>query len=227
MDPEKLKDIGKICIPGMRLCLLNKEFISGPGTYELKGYIYAALAGVLKMEEDEKTKITIVSVESPRTPSILPKTGDIVTAKVTVVNSRMVQCVILCVGPSVLVRPYRGVLKKEDIKSTDKDRIDPYKCFRPGDVILARVLPMTEIHWYHLSTAENELGVVIATAEGSPQRVGMVPISWSEMQCPKTLAKEPRKVARVIPETINQALFTVDKKIEGEKEKATNTRQQS
>lgn len=61
---------------------------------------------------------------------------------------------------------------------------------------------MTELHAYHLSTAENELGVVIATAEGSPQGVSMVPISWSEMQCPTTLTKEPRKVARVIPETI-------------------------
>lgn len=71
---------------------------------------------------------------------------------------------------------------------------------------------MTEIHWYQLSTAENELGVVIATAEGSPQGVSMVPISWSEMQCPKTLVKEPRKVARVIPENINQSLFPVHSK---------------
>ncbi|CAK1594619.1 unnamed protein product [Parnassius mnemosyne] len=220
MTPEKVKEVGKICIPGMRLSLLNKEYISGPGTYELKGYIYATLAGVLKMEEDDKTKATIISVESPRTPSVLPKTGDVVTAKVTVVNSRLVQCIILCVGPSVLVRPYKGILKKEDIKSTDKDRIDPYKCFRPGDVILARVLPMTEIHWYHLSTAENELGVVIATAAGSPQGVSMVPISWSEMQCPKTLVKEPRKVARVIPENINQELFPVHNNPE-EKEKET------
>ncbi|XP_049880869.1 exosome complex component CSL4 [Pectinophora gossypiella] len=212
MNPEKVKEIGKICIPGMRLSLYNKEFIPGPGTYELQGYIYATLAGVLKMEVDETTKATTVSVESPRTPSVLPKTGDIVTAKVMVVNSRQVHCTILCVGPSVLVRPYRGILKKEDIKSTDKDRIDPYKCFRPGDVILARVLPMTEIHWYHLSTAENELGVVIATAEGSPQGVSMLPISWSEMQCPKTLVKEPRKVARVIPENINQALFPIGNK---------------
>lgn len=69
---------------------------------------------------------------------------------------------------------------------------------------------MTEIHWYHLSTAENELGVVIATAEGSPQGINMVPISWSEMQCPKTLVKEPRKVARVLPENINQALFKME-----------------
>ncbi|CAH2096898.1 unnamed protein product [Euphydryas editha] len=212
MNSERVKDIGKICIPGMRLSPSDKEHISGPGTYELKGYIYASLAGILKMEQDESTKATKVSVISSRTPSVLPMTGDIVTAKVTVVNSRQVQCVILCVGPSVLVRPYKGILKKEDIKFTDKDRIDPYKCFRPGDVILARVLPMTEIHWYHLSTAENELGVVIATAEGSPQGVSMLPISWSEMQCPKTLIKEPRKVARVIPENINQSLFPIDNK---------------
>lgn len=85
-------------------------------------------------------QVTHVAVESLRTPSILPQTGDIVTAKVTVVNSRMVQCVILCVGPSVLARTYRGVLKKEDIRATDRDRIDPYKCYRPGDVILARVV---------------------------------------------------------------------------------------
>ncbi|XP_059048457.1 exosome complex component CSL4 [Achroia grisella] len=210
MSDEKAINIGKICIPGMRVSLSNKDFVSGSGTYELKGYIYAALAGVLKMEEDGDKKAIVVSVESPRTPSVLPQTGDIVTAKVTVVNSRTVNCIILCVGPSVLVRPYRGILKKEDIKATDKDRIDPYKCYRPGDIILARVLPMTEIHWYHLSTSENELGVVIAAAEGSPQGVTMVPISWSEMQCPKTLVKEPRKVARVIPENINLGLFPVD-----------------
>ncbi|CAH1641456.1 unnamed protein product [Spodoptera littoralis] len=125
MCTEKLKDSGKLCIPGMRLSLSNKEFVSGPGTYELRGYIYATLCGTLKMEQDENE------------------------------------------------------------------------------------LPMTEIHWYHLSTAENELGVVIATAEGSPQGISMLPISWSEMQCPKTLVKESRKVARVIPENINQALFPV------------------
>ncbi|XP_045506477.1 exosome complex component CSL4 [Colias croceus] len=215
MNAEKVKDIGKICIPGMRLSVSNKDNIPGPGTYELKGYIYASLAGVLKMQEDENTKATMISVESPKTPSVLPKTGDVVTAKVTVVNSRLVQCLILCVGPSVLVRPYRGILKKEDIRVIDRDRIDPYKCFRPGDVILARVLPMTEIHWYHLSTAENELGVVIATAEGSPQGVSMVPISWSEMQCPKTLVKEPRKVARVIPDNINRALLVESKDEKG------------
>lgn len=32
--------------------------------------------------------------------------------------------------------------------------------------------------------------------------VSLVPISWTEMQCPKTLVKEHRKVAKVVPEEI-------------------------
>uniref|UniRef100_A0A8C8Z400 Exosome component 1 n=1 Tax=Prolemur simus TaxID=1328070 RepID=A0A8C8Z400_PROSS len=50
---------------------------------------------------------------------------------------------------------------------------------------------------YLLTTAENELGVVVAHSESGVQ---MVPISWCEMQCPKTHIKEFRKVARVQPE---------------------------
>lgn len=57
MNEEKENEMGKICIPGMRLSPSDKEHISGPGTYELKGYIYASLAGVLKMEEDHDTKV--------------------------------------------------------------------------------------------------------------------------------------------------------------------------
>lgn len=50
---EKLQEMGTVCIPGMRLSALNKEHIAGPGTYELGGYIFASLAGVLKMDKDE------------------------------------------------------------------------------------------------------------------------------------------------------------------------------
>lgn len=32
--------------------------------------------------------------------------------------------------------------------------------------------------------------------------VAMVPLSWTEMQCPKTLVKELRKVAKIIPEEV-------------------------
>lgn len=32
----------------------------------------------------------------------------------------------------------------------------------------------------------------------------MVPISWTEMQCPQSLIKEQRKVAKIVPESAVQ-----------------------
>lgn len=55
-DEDMMK---KICIPGMRLSPSKKEYVCGQGTYELKGYIYAALAGILKMEEDSDSKVPL------------------------------------------------------------------------------------------------------------------------------------------------------------------------
>ncbi|KAK9087754.1 hypothetical protein Syun_030148 [Stephania yunnanensis] len=47
---------------------------------------------------------------------------------------------------------------------------------------------------YYLSTAKNELGVVSAESMAG---ASMVPISWTEMQCPVTGQIEQRKVAKV------------------------------
>lgn len=108
----------------------------------------------------------------------------------------------------MLHRHLRGILRKEDVRQTDKDRIEMYKCYRPGDIILAKVMPQTELHTYQLTTAENELGVVVATFRG--QDVPMTPIGWTEMQCPKTLVKEPRKVARLMTENQLQAVIKTE-----------------
>ncbi|XP_046995168.1 exosome complex component CSL4 isoform X3 [Schistocerca americana] len=180
---------------GQRLCLADKGHISGCGTYERHGYIYSALAGFVNIVKKDKS--TIIEVRSINDQSIVPAPGDIVTAKVALINQRFCKCVIKCIGDTVLSRPYRGILRKEDVRATEKDGVEMYKCFRPGDIILARVLPMTDIHSYQLSTAENELGVVIAHSEAG---IEMVPISWTQMQCPKTFVKEWRKVAKVVPE---------------------------
>nr|CAD7424315.1 unnamed protein product [Timema monikensis] len=185
------------CFLGQRLCLSDKDYVPGCGTYERKGYIYSTLAGTVKIVKQDKS--SIIEVHSISDQSIVPAPGEIVTAKVTIVGQRFCKCVIKCIGETVLTRPYRGILRKEDVRATEKDRVEMIKCFRPGDIILARVLPMKEVHSYQLSTAENELGVVIAHSE---EGVSMVPISWTEMQCPKTFVKEPRKVAKVVPETI-------------------------
>lgn len=77
-----------------------------------------------------------------------------------------------------------------------------YKCFRPGDIVVAKVLSLGDAHSYILSTAENELGVVIATSEAGAT---LEPISWCKMKCPKTMAEEFRKVAKVQPKYVQYA----------------------
>lgn len=72
--------------------------------------------------------------------SIVPAPGDIVTAMVTLVNQRFCKCTMKCIGDVVLTRSYRGILRKEDVRATEKDRVELYKSFRPGDIILARVV---------------------------------------------------------------------------------------
>ncbi|XP_019878383.1 exosome complex component CSL4 [Aethina tumida] len=186
-----------LCLPGQRLSLCDKTHVSGQGTYERLGYIYSMLAGTVDVVE--KDGIQIIEVHSKGEQTVVPTQGDIVTAQVCVISQPHAKCVIKCVGDTVLRRPFKGVLRKEDVRATEKDRVEIFKCFRPGDIILARVLPITEAHNYQLSTAENELGVVIAHSEyGHP----MVPVSWTEMQCTKTFVKEGRKVAKVVPENV-------------------------
>jgi exosome complex RNA-binding protein Rrp4 len=42
---------------GQRLCLADKEHISGCGTYERNGYIYSTLAGVVDVVKEERVFI--------------------------------------------------------------------------------------------------------------------------------------------------------------------------
>lgn len=55
-------------------------------------------------------------------------------------TQRFCKCVIKCIGDTVLTRPYRAVIHKEDVRATEKDSVEMIKSFRPGDIILARVV---------------------------------------------------------------------------------------
>ncbi|KAK1582093.1 hypothetical protein Q3G72_011766 [Acer saccharum] len=115
--------------------------------------------------------------------------------------------------------------RQQDVRATEIDKVDMHLSFRPGDIVRALVLYTCTSHLtskffstykikrihksltqsfdklslgdapaYFLSTAQNELGVLSAesTAGGT-----MIPISWTEMQCPLTGQIEQRKVAKV------------------------------
>lgn len=79
------------------------------------------------------------------------------------------------------------------MRAAEKDKVKIYNSFRPGDIIKAEVISLGDARSYILSTAKNELGVIFATSVAGAT---MVPISWQEMQCPKTKAIELRKCAK-------------------------------
>lgn len=195
----------EIVLPGDKIGLAS-EYQAGAGTYSIGGEIYASLWGCVRKDSNPR------STGQPRSPKISvhhgaggPKEAGermvaaeinyIVTARVTSANPRFCKAEILAVGSQMLMEPFHGLLRKEDVRATEKDSVDIYRSFRPGDFIRARVIGLGDAMSYVLSTAENELGVVHAVSRVSG--VAMVPVSWCEMQCPTTGKTEHRKVAKV------------------------------
>ena len=96
----------------------------------------------------------------------VPSVGVIVTCKVLSINSLLAKCQICCIEDNVLKLPFKATLRKEDIAADNKDIIEVHKCFRPRDMILARVIGLSD-QGYMLTTGEEELGVVVAFSEAS------------------------------------------------------------
>ncbi|XP_078269454.1 exosome complex component CSL4 [Rhinoraja longicauda] len=189
----------KFCIPGERLCSIE-DSTPGDGTYSRHGYIFASLAGYV-LKRNDNGMVPVISVVRDTEPKLLPEVGVVVTCKVTSINPRFAKVHIIYVRSTPLKGAFRGTIRREDIRATEKDKIEVYKCFRPGDIVLAKVISLGDAQSnYLLTTAENELGVVVAHSEAGAQ---MVPVSWCEMQCPKSHGKEFRKVARVQPEFLH------------------------
>ncbi|KAM9942490.1 hypothetical protein ACTFIT_005873 [Dictyostelium discoideum] len=200
-----------IITPGQRLCK-ESDFISSEGTYVHKGYIYSSVLGfkhVIKRNIDttnennvnnsnnsneiENNKDYIVVLKE-KEPSVVPEIGSIVTVQVLRINPKLASVAILCVGTKALKETFNGIIRIQDVRATEIDKVEIYKSFRPGDIVLAQIISLGDSRSYYLSTAKNELGVVFAQSVAGST---MIPISWNTMQCPKTKTKEFRKVAKM------------------------------
>jgi exosome complex component CSL4 len=192
---DALSPDGPVC-PGMRLGDAE-TCAAGRGTYILEGGIYASVVGRKRAlpAADGEQKATIEVEQRSGGHSIQPQIGDTVSAKVTKVNPRMATCLIVCVNGSALEQNFPGVIRAQDVRATETDTVEIYNCFMPGDIVRAQVLSLGDMNSYYLTTAKNELGVISATCASSGGK--MVPVSWQEMQCPLSLSKELRKVARI------------------------------
>lgn len=146
--------------------------------------------------------VTIASTSTRDTS--LPVTGSNVLGRILRVQQRQLICSILAVdpAPSSIVSyasntddevQFQAVLRKEDVRAFEKDKVVMNDMFRVGDIVKAIVISLGDEKSYYISTAGNEYGVIIARSEaGNP----MVPASWKEMRDTVTGKGESRKVAK-------------------------------
>ncbi|RKU41866.1 exosome 3'-_5 exonuclease subunit ski4 (Csl4) [Coniochaeta pulveracea] len=199
-----------IAIPGQLLGPASK-YTPGLGTHIHEANLYSSLLGVVHISQTKPqgpakrlTKITAAPpVELPTISvsrsgdsekrEVLPGVNDIVLSRVIRITPRQAVVSILVCGDSVLEAEWQGVIRVQDVRATEKDRVKIYESFRPGDIVRAEVISLGDQANYYLSTARNELGVIMATSEAGNT---MYPVSWKEYKDPETGVVEKRKVAK-------------------------------
>ncbi|KAJ2036787.1 hypothetical protein GGI13_001927 [Coemansia sp. RSA 455] len=183
-----------VVTPGRRLGV-EQEYEAGTGTYVRNGVIYSSILGTKTISGDEGSddaKAT-VSVERSNTKFAIPVIGSEILGRVVRMNPRAASVAIMMVGSTPCQEDFQGVVRVQDIRATEKDLVQMIESFRPGDIIRAEVISLGDQRSYYLATVKNEHGVVFAqSTDGN----SMVPISWEEMQDPKTLVVEKRKCAK-------------------------------
>lgn len=198
-----------LAVPGLLLGSASK-LTPGLGTHLFNDQIWASVAGVYSstgnsMEKPSQSKLSkTVSVSrnlpareatAAPTSNVLPAVDSIIIARVTRINPRQATVAILIVDDTVCADSFQGLIRVQDIRATEKDKVKVVESFRPGDIVRAVVISLGDQSNYYLSTARNELGVVMAQSELGNQ---MAPASWKEMVDLKTGAKEARKVAKPV-----------------------------
>ncbi|KAK0752013.1 putative exosome 3 [Schizothecium vesticola] len=201
-----------LAIPGQPLGSTSK-YQPGPGTHIHQSTLYSSLLGVVHIVQPAKApgpvkrlnkiapasapaELPTISVSRSGVSEkreVLPEVGNTVLCRVVRITPRQAVVAILICGDTVLDAEWQGIIRVQDVRATEKDRVKIYESFRPGDIVRAEVISLGDQANYYLSTARNELGVIMATSEAGNT---MFPVSWKEYQDPETGAVEPRKVAK-------------------------------
>ena len=201
-----------IAVPGQVLGSASAN-LAGSGTHVYENNILASIVGTSlttpAASRSGKPTISILRHGSDASTlstatNALPSVTSIVLCRATRVQQRQLSASILLTNPSpsAIVQytsatndelQFQAVLRREDVRAYEKDKVAMNELFRTGDIIRATVISLGDERNYYISTAGNELGVLIAKSE-----VGnaMVPTSWKEMKDVVTGKGESRKVAK-------------------------------
>ncbi|KAF4531357.1 hypothetical protein B566_EDAN019461, partial [Ephemera danica] len=164
--------------PGDRICNI-RDGEPALGTYAHgTTAIRASLVGKVN---DYGEGLPVVLPCKPR-PGI-PVANSIIIGRVRRITPRNATVSILLVDDLPVRDEFDGLLRIENVRDFEVDKLVMRDCFRPGDIIRAKVLAVGDSHAYLLSTAGDYFGVLCAQSAAG---ANMFPVSWESMQCPDT-----------------------------------------
>lgn len=202
-----------VALPGTILGPASK-YAPGPGTHIHEAHVVASIAGPVVSSSAPATKsasstpaskLPLLTISHPTSnttgipthtataPTVLPEINSTVLARVIRLGPRFASIDILVVDQTVCREPFQGMIRREDIRATEKDKVTVQDSFRVGDLVRGTVISLGDQSNYYVSTAQNEFGVVMATSEEGNV---MVPVSWREVRDLRTGKSESRKVAK-------------------------------
>ncbi|KAK3685553.1 exosome component EXOSC1/CSL4-domain-containing protein [Podospora appendiculata] len=148
-----------IAIPGQLLGPASK-FQPGPGTHIHESNLYSSLLGLVHVNQPTKApgpvkRLNKITPAPPpaELPTIsvsrsavsdkretLPEVGNTVLCRVIRITPRQAVVAILICGETVLDAEWQGLIRVQDVRATEKDRVKIYESFRPGDIVRAEVV---------------------------------------------------------------------------------------
>merc|ERR1719473_11990 len=123
------------------------EQLAGGGTYLDGNRIYASVSGELRFGEGSLVEVL---PNGQAGSTVVPEVGSTVIARVNRLSKERADCVIVAVGDTTLSEEYRGVIRRQDIRFFEVDKIDIVECFRIGDFVRAQVLALGDARSYIL-----------------------------------------------------------------------------
>lgn len=92
-------------------------------------------------EGKEETQVAgAAQIHGKGKAEVLPEVNSIVLCRVTRITPRQATVAILVVGETVLEGEWQGLIRVQDVRATEKDRVKIFESFRPGDIVRASVV---------------------------------------------------------------------------------------
>src|SRR5688572_23078745 len=153
-------DLPSTALPGRVLGPITK-FLPGPGTHVYAGQVVSSLMGHVSISQPQPpqpagpakrlNKLTAPDAAVQALPTVsvarhgrrrevLPDVNNIVLARVLRLMPRQAIVTIQQVGETVLQTEWQGVIRVQDVRATEKDKVKIHESFKPGDIVRAQVV---------------------------------------------------------------------------------------